>query len=90
MRTIRRAAPGACTPVPSFVSPSPSVSTAATAQARPPVSPGSRRPISGALAPRSPLPGVNRLSASSRLVFPAPFGPCSTTVPAAMDRVAAA
>ena len=45
---------------------------------------------SGAVAPRSPLPGVNRLTASSRLVFPAPFGPCSTTVPDSMARVAAA
>jgi|GEM_PF-4208502 len=53
-------------------------------------SPGSRRPISAAVAPRSPLPGVSRLIASRRLVLPAPFGPCSTTVPPETGRVAPA
>ena len=49
------------------------------AQARPAASPGSRRPISAAVAPRSPLPGVNRLKPSSTFVFPAPLTPNSTS-----------
>src|SRR6185437_16575391 len=39
-----------------------------------------RRPNSPRLAARIPRPGENRLTASSRLVFPAPFGPNRNTL----------
>jgi hypothetical protein len=80
MRTMRRAAPGCSTPVPIRTASSSPQTSAETAQARPVFSPGSRRPTSAIADPRRPRPGDSRLIASSRLVFPAPFGPHRQTL----------
>ena len=76
-RPTRREDPGLSVPTPSLTGPAsdPSSTIAAAAHARPTLSPGCRRPISLSEDPRSPRPGDSRLTASNRLVFPAPLGP---------------
>jgi hypothetical protein len=76
---------GRRTPVPSVASPSAPSTSAATAQEPSP----SENATSSSVARRKPRPGAKNEIASSKLFFPAPFGPSSTTGPQSSEICAA-